>query len=223
METPHVEIASEAAPSAKPLFMSARPASEDGGAAREIVLTGDWFVNPDPVKPLTSRQKEVARMLHRGKSIEEISERIGFSLETVEKIATEPKLLAEVSRLAEQAFEPSVGDRVKEIAPKALDVIEEALADSGMKMKDRAVLAQWVVEKIDGKAAQKHDVASSTLEKFFEVLSEMRASGEILDVTPVRPGAEKQPDFEAPQISASAAPTKSEYATWLDSNFPTAP
>lgn len=210
----------EAAPSAKPLFLSGRPAAEQGGAAREIVLSGDWHINPDPVKPLTPRQKEVAKMLHRGKSLDEIAERIGFPAEAIEKIAADPKLCAEVARLAEQAFEPSVGERVKDIAPRALDVIEEALHDSGMKMKDRALLAQWLVEKVDGKASQKLDVGSSTLEKFFEVLGEMRASGEILDVTPTKPGSNAQPDFDAPQLAVPAQKKKSDTAAWLDSNFP---
>jgi hypothetical protein len=148
---------------------------------------------------------------------------MGMTEGTISLLANDAKIMAEVERLRDLAFERTVGERLKDIGPESMDVIEDAvLGKLDVKTEKRVELAQWVVEKLDGKATQKVDVASSTLDKFMAVITEMRQSGEALDVSPVAalsaPG-EPQTEGETPSGAPSGGevvPPAEDWGAWLD-------
>lgn len=175
----------------------------------ELNYGGDHL---SPYSRLKARHYEVARLLFLGKSHREISERVHLEPQTISRLAGDPKIREEVERMRDLAFERTVGERLKDIGPESMDVIEDTIFGRVVvKAEKRIELAQWVVEKLDGKAGQKIDVSSSTLDKFMSALSEMQASGETLDVTPAAlPTAEG----EARSAELEAEPSQSETPDW---------
>jgi len=172
-----------------------------------------------PWTRLKARHYEIARLLFLGKQHKDIAARLNMAENTISLLANDDKIRAEVERMRDLAFDRTVGQRLKDIGPESMDVIEDAvLGKLEMKTEKRVEIAQWVVEKLDGKATQKVDVASSTLDKFMAVITEMRAEGEVLDVSPAATPErliEAQTEGEAPS-GAEQAPKDADWGTWLD-------
>ena len=86
------------------------------------------------------------------------------------------------------ALEPgeSLASGIMRMGPQALEVLRDLLDDPTTKPQQRWDIARFLLEKIDGKAAQKIDVAHSSLDNYMDLLKQMRASGEVLDVTPAQ-------------------------------------
>ena len=176
-----------------------------------------------PWTRLKARHYEIARLLFLGKNQNDIAERMGMSACGISLLANDDKIRAEVDRMRDLAFERTVGERLKDIGPESMDIIENVITgELPAKTEKRIELAQWVVEKLDGKAGQKIDVASSTLDRFMQVITEMKASGESLDVTPklapVPPENETQESaLEDPEVQTSGP---QDWAAWLDEKVP---
>lgn len=172
-----------------------------------------------PWTRMKARHYEIARLLFLGKNHTDIAARMDMTPNNISLLANDPKIMAEVERMRDLAFSRTVAERLKDIGPESMDVIEEAvLGKLDMKVEKRVEIAQWVVEKLDGKATQKVDVASSTLDKFMSVLTEMREEGETLDVSPAAALSAPEGDelsSEAPS-GAEQAPKDADWGAWLD-------
>lgn len=206
-------------PASKPLFL--RSSDPSTWEKPEETTWGDWSLDPNPDKPLNARQKEVARLLFLGKSQTAIAASVGYTIAWVNRLASNTKMQLEVDRMRNLAFERTVGERLKDIGPASMEVIEEGIRSTSMKLKDRTELARWVVEKLDGKAGQKVDVQSSTLERFMEVLADMKNQGEVLDVTPAKPEADHIEASVRPtnDITTNELPPVEDWSKWFDSNI----
>lgn len=172
----------------KPKFLSSTVTDPEERKKPDDMTWGDWTLKPG--KPLSARHRELARLAFMGKSQAEICQILDYTQARVSVLLTNSQIRAEIERLQNVAFERTVGERLKDMGPAAMSVIEEALLDdtNGMKMKDRAAIAQWVAEKLDGKAIQKTETADATLGRFLDIIAGMQQRGETLDVTPAPVG-----------------------------------
>ncbi len=218
------------------------PNLRDGDPKPEDMSWGDYFYRRRSV--LKPRHQEFARLLFLGKTNAEIAETLGYTNTTVTLLSQQTDIRNEVARLQEKAFERTIGERLKECGPAAMDVIEEVLLAPDTKKQLKKDTAVWVIEKLTGKAKQEIDVSSSTLTSFYELLDSQRQSGHPKDVTPVLPGdmdaaAQKEggsrtsPSSEAPAegeapgaenlqaqpVAAPVAPVLSRTARWVKENL----
>lgn len=196
----------------KPLFLSAQ--DPETWEKPDDVSWGDYSLKPG--KPLSARHKELARLLFLGKTQTEICQALGYTQPWVSRLSDNFMIKAEVERLRERAFQATVADRLKDIGPEAMDVIEEGIRSEAMKLRDRTELAKWVVEKLDGKAAQKLDInADVSIGVFMDKLEQLKSSGQVLDVTPK--ALPETPAGEAAEAKAEEAADP--LTTWITKNL----
>lgn len=235
------DIDAEFSPAARPLFLRPslpereiipEPEPPPEVSREDLAKERPFFYGPsaDLAKPLSARQREVARLLWLGKSLTEIARSVGYTVPWVWLLSNNPRVKVEVERLHELAFDRTIAERLKTMGPLAMDVIEQALrGGTDMKAEQVTNLARWAVEMSHGRAGQKVDFHSSTLDKYMEVLSEMQSKGEVLDVTPgalapARSATESVTEAaSASEIGAGApAATDAEpesWGAWLDANM----
>lgn len=172
----------------------------------------------DPIvgRALRPRHKELARMHAMGKSNNEICAKLNYSQSRVSILVRSPMIQKEVARYQDRLFESDVHQRMKDLGQDAVDVIEELMRDPTTPPIKKVAAAQWLIEKLTGKAKQEHTVESSTLAGFMEMLKGMEQRGESLepiDVTPQQAAAEGG----AKQIPAPAPPSgESKFTDWVD-------
>lgn len=150
------------------------------------------FMEPDPVvgaKPLRPRHREVARLHAFGKTNNEIAKMLNYHHARVSQILNTSAVQAEIQRFRDRVFESDVITRMKELGPDAVNVIEELLRDPGVKAEKKISAAQWLIEKLTGKAKQEVNVESNTLAAFMEIAKEMQQRGETLEPLDVTPKA----------------------------------
>lgn len=175
---------------------------------------GDYSLDPDPNKPLKARHREVARLLFLGKTQTEVAETLGYTIPWLNRLANNFKIKEEIQRLQDAAFERTVGERLKELGPRAMNTLEEAFSSQELKLKDKVLLAQWIAEKLDGKAAQKVETKDSTLDRFISILEGMKQAGEVLDVTP-QPQPQQSAELTAPELPEAEADPHRKWKDWL--------
>lgn len=197
----------------RPLFLSAQ--DPDTWQKPDDISWGDYSLKPG--KALSARHKELARLLFLGKTQVEITAALGYTQPWISRLSQNYMIKEEVERLREKAFQATVSERLKDLGPEAMDAIEEGIRSPDMKLKDRTELAKWVVEKLDGKAAQKVDInADVNIGVFMDKLEQLRDAGQVLDVTP-------KPALPPSETSdANEAPEETEVdplAEWLKKNL----
>lgn len=145
----------------------------------DIMLTG-------PLKP---RHRKLAELLAQGMSQKEVAEKLGYTASRVSILASNSRIKAEIDQTRERIYEETVGGRLKKLAEPALNEIERCLTDRSNRYKEplKVETAKWLVEKIDGKATQKHDIGENLLGVVMDRLDALKAAGrqvDALDVTP---------------------------------------
>lgn len=171
---------------------------------------------------LNPRHRRFAQLVAEGKSVAEIRAELGYSDSRISILKRNGLISAEVARLQNRIFEETVQSRLKTFAEPALNNIQSILTDrtNRVKTSEKMALSQWVVEKLDGKAASKVDVGENLLGVLMDRLDARRTSGasapvpgsgpETIDVTPARPS----PDPTQPRLVAASAET-SELDEWI--------
>jgi hypothetical protein len=198
------------------------------------VSWGDHFLVQG--KPLRSRHKLLARYCALGKTNREIAELLGYSEPRVSVLLSNTKIRQEIDLYRDRLYDGDLAQAFKDLLPEALYAVEDVLKHEATSYKDKLAktdTAKWVIEKIDGKAAQKVNVESGTLTRFLDILGQMQERGETLDVSP---GGGRSPSqrvseesLAPPGLSAEAKadlpPTEADparipdYAKWLDDNI----
>lgn len=142
-------------------------------------------------KPLLPRQRKLCELLAQGKTSSEIARILHYSPSRVAILRQDPRIEAESTRLRTMVFEESVLGRLKKMADPALNVIEAALTDKTNRYKksEQIQVAQWTIEKLDGKATQKVDIGENILGVMMDKLDALKNSGKapehsFIDVTP---------------------------------------
>ena len=135
--------------------------------------------------PLSPKHKRVAELFAQGKSNKEIIDEMKMSPSWVSILKSNAKMLDEVERIRQRIYEDTIGNRLKKMAEPALVLLEDCLTDRDRNFKKSEQLdtAKWLVEKIDGKAAQKHDIGENMLGILMDRVDALRSSG-VRTVTP---------------------------------------
>lgn len=126
---------------------------------------------------LSPRHRRLCQMAAEGRSNQEIAKELGYVDSRVSILLKHPAISAEISRLQERIFEETIGGRLKSFADPALNVLERALKDQTNRVKesDKIQIAQWVIEKLDGKAVQKTDIGENLLAVLMDKLDSRAA------------------------------------------------
>ena len=142
---------------------------------------GDWIENVDG-ESLSARHREVARMLAKGLRNKDVCLRLGYTPGRVSVLLKNSKIREEILRFQDRIFDKELSGRLEEIGPDAMDVIEKAIrSETMLKPSERVETAKWAMEKLTGKAIQKHEVESGTLGRLLDKLDTMQDMKEVLD------------------------------------------
>lgn len=143
---------------------------------------GDWIENPDG-ESLSARHREVARLLAKGFRNRDVCLRLGYSASRISVLLQNPKIREEILRFQDRIFDKELSGRLAEVGPDAMDVIERAIrSETFVKPTERLETAKWAMEKLTGKAVQKHELESGTLGRLIDKLDSMKDMKEVLEV-----------------------------------------
>lgn len=174
---------------------------------KDIAEAGDVAEMPQPERPLLPRQRKLAELAAQGLTQKEMAKILHYTPMSVCNLLQNPRIAEEVVRIRERVFEESVVQRLKKLADPAVNVIEDALTDRRNRYKkaEQIAVAQWVVEKLDGKATQKYDVGENLLGVMLDKLDAMKTSGHSPEsfATDVTPRILPAPDPDAPEDEKS--------------------
>lgn len=171
-------------------------------AADEIDESDDragQFTQDDPTRgdsdspvreSLLPRQRRLAELIVQGHSDAEIAKKLDLTVRTVELLKDHRRVKDEILNIKERVYEESIETRLKRIAEPALNLIEQTIMDRSNRIKDNVKIetAKWLIEKLDGKAAQKVEVGGSLLSEMLDRLDNLKRAGlsdaNIIDVSP---------------------------------------
>lgn len=145
----------------------------------------DEYREPDPDPAgyvLKPRHKEVARLHALGKTNNEICRILGYSTSRMSILLGLPAIQREVDRYRQKLYEKDHVDALKDLGTAGLEVMEEMIRDPKNKLRDRVEASKWVLEKITGKPKQEVSIESQSLNRFMDVMKQMRESGETLEI-----------------------------------------
>lgn len=153
-----------------------------------LVPVPDQEPDPAPDAPLSPRHRKLAELLASGARNKDIQEILGYSASRVSILRHSAPIAAEVTRIMNRMFEEGVAPRLRRLAEPALGVIEQVITDdrNRVTLKEKADVAKWMLEKVDGKAVQKHEVSGGVLLSVMDKLDSMRHAGQVIDVTAQR-------------------------------------
>lgn len=211
---------------ARPLYMQDSAQDPDEESGSYAPHSGPGISWDDRVLesggPLTARYRKVAQMLHHGHNSAAIAAAVGYSETRIEELASHPGILAELDRLSDKAHALDPGQRIKDMGEDAANILEDFLRDPDVPKQKKLDHARWVLEKIDGKAAQQLDVTGEvSIGVFLDKLDQIaKRPGQVLDITP----KELPQDTAAPGSKAGAnepetTTKKDKLQEWLDSNL----
>lgn len=201
------------------------------------MTAADWQIRPG--RPMSARHKELARLFFVGKSNVYISERMGLTTARISLLRNHTQIKLEISRLQEKAFELTISERLTDMGPAAADTIEHILTgdDPNVKIPLKKETAIWVLEKLSGKASQSINHESSTLDKFYNLMADIKegravpgaGAREVNALTGAsgteteQAGAESRKTDGATEGPASPEPADgaaaSKFASWSDDNL----
>lgn len=150
---------------------------------------GDHLLSPD--RPLTPRHRKLAELFAQGKSNAEIAKELDYSESRLSVLKSNTRIRELTEQIREKVFEETVGARLKKMTEPALNEIEKCLNDRSNRYPERlkTEVARWLVEKIDGKAAQKIDIGENMLGVMMDRLDALKSAGQGIDaprdVTPI--------------------------------------
>lgn len=157
------------------------PHQDDGLSWADRMLQGNT---------LTPKHRKLAELVVQGAETKEIAEKLGYSESYIRTLTANTKIKDEVQRLTERIYEDTIQKRLKAMADPALNEIEKCLTDQTARYKEQTKLevAKWLLEKLDGKAVQKHDVGENILSLMMDKLDALKGSGSVrpiesIDVT----------------------------------------
>lgn len=169
---------------------------------------GDRMVAIHPHEPLKPRHRKLCELAARGVRNQEIAEKVGYSEAYVSIILSNSRIKEEIAEIQDRLHEDPVATRLKRMGELALMEIERCLKDNTKKYKtrDKIELAKWLIEKIDGKAVQTHDIGENLLGTVLDQIEYLKSTGRPIlhanrtrNVTPEIEGQVAEPAPEPPK------------------------
>jgi hypothetical protein len=165
--TPDLESQEGEAPapiSLSPLDEEILPESEPERAEKDYRTLAHGELSP--------RHRRLAFLAAQGNSNSAIGKELGYSDSRVSILLKNPYISAEIQKMQERIYEETIGQRMKGFADASLNVIQQVLNDrtNRVKMSEKIQVAQWVIEKLDGKAIQKIEAGENLLASLMDRL-----------------------------------------------------
>lgn len=128
---------------------------------------------------LSPRHRRLAQLAASGMPNKQICKELGYVDSRVSILLKNPHIVAEIARLQDRLFEETIKDRLKQMTNAALDNVHMILTDktNRVRVSEKADMSKWVIEKLDGKATQTHDVGENTLAIFMDKLDAAKTAG----------------------------------------------
>lgn len=128
---------------------------------------------------LSPRQLRLCQLAAQGKTNAEIAEALSYTPARVSILLRDTYIIGEITRLREKIFEESIGSRLKDMGDLSLNTLRAVLNDHSGRVKtsEKISVAQWILEKIDGKAIQRIDAGENLLAALMDRLDAVRVSG----------------------------------------------
>jgi hypothetical protein len=190
----------------------------EAAPAEDVVETVEI---PPSDQPLSPRHRRAVELLAQGMPANKVAKELGYSAQAVYNLKINPRIKVEIARASDRIYEDTVKARLKSMATPAMDHVHFVLTDRTNKVKisEKNDMAKWLIEKIDGKAAQVHDVGENLLGVMMDRLDGLKSAGRTLSGAPQAPTLE----IEAREVSEPVQPrgpkTDEELlAEWLDAN-----
>ena len=210
---PFVNAVPEDSQPSSPEPVDDSPSDPEGHERKEYATLSNGILSP--------RHRKLAELFASGRSNAEIARDLSLSQTRVSVLKNNPFIAQEIERIRERIFESTVAERLKAMADPALNVLESALTDRTNRVKhsEKLEAAKWVIEKLDGKAAQKIDIGGSMLGSLLDKLDALKSSGRTVDdlVIDVTPRA-ALPEGSSQSPESPPTPISSEMKDWID-NF----
>lgn len=131
-------------------------------------------------RPLSPRHRKLCELAAQGLSNKQIKEQLGYKSDSqVCIVLSNTQVKQEIERIRERIYEDTVASRLKKMSEPALSLLETCLTDRSNKFKENLKIetAKWIIEKIDGKAVQKHDIGDNILGIMMDRLDALKAAG----------------------------------------------
>lgn len=163
---------------------------------------------------LSPRHRKFALLAAEGHSNKEIGAELKYSASRVSVLQKNPYIAAEVTRLRERIYEETIQHRLKAFAEPALNNIHMILTDrtNRVKVSEKMEASKWIIEQLEGKALQKHEIQGNMLITLLDRLdaqkTQLREVGGNL--------ADSSPDIETKALPE--APEEKDLLTeWVES------
>jgi DNA-binding CsgD family transcriptional regulator len=156
-------------------------------------------------RELSPRHRKLAELAAQGISNKEIAKQLDYTDSRISILLSNTKIRNEVERIRERIYEETIGKRLRAMADPALNEIQRCLNDNTNRYKEnlKVETAKWLIEKLDGKAVQKHDIGDNLLAVVMDKLDALKSTGkkvdDLLDVTPQITHRDMQVEGEMPQ------------------------
>lgn len=172
---------------------------------------GNNALRPD--RPISERHRALARLLALGKRNKEICEILGYTAARVSVLKSEPKILTEVARIRDKLFAVDAEARFKDLAPDALNVVEDILLSDKLPVTDKESTARWLLEKVTGKPAQQVEhTGDLSIGVFLDKLDKQVQQSKAITASSTKP-------TEIIDIEPKKEEQKDQFADWLDKNM----
>ena len=178
---------------------------EDENTEEQEDSWGDRLLSPD--RPLSARHKKLAELVATGMKPGDVARELNYTPSRISILLSNSRIRDEIELARDRLYEDTIAARLRKLGRPALDEIEKCLTDRTGRYKEeiKQSTARWVVEKIDGKAAQKLDIGENMLGVLMDRLDSIKDAhqidAEVIEVTPFR--ALPAPDSE--EIPATPA------------------
>jgi hypothetical protein len=175
----------------------------------------------DPEAPLEPTHRQVAKQLAEGVLAPDIAKSCGLTEEKVLELSEHPKIVSQIAEYRDQANAIDTSSRIKEMGDNAANVLEEILRSKTISPLKKAEHAKWILEKIDGKAAQQVDIKGDiSVGVFLDRVDNMIQTRKIRDAAPIDilPGTVGEPNENDSQLE-SPKDTPDSLENWLDQNL----
>lgn len=125
-----------------------------------------------PNKPLTIRQKQVAKLISLGKSNKEIAATLGYSETWISQLRNSKKINIEIHKLV-LSKESSIRNQIDYMLNEAFENIEYLLRSPYANPTLKYKMAKWIAEVLDGKPATSSFTQNANLLIFFDLIKNL--------------------------------------------------
>lgn len=131
-------------------------------------------------RQLSPRHRKLAELAAQGLRNGEIAKLLDYTDSRVSILLSNTKIRDEIDKIRERSFQESIAKRLKDLGDTAIGVVEECLTDDSNKYKEanKIETAKWLIEKLDGKPVQKHDVGENILGVMMDRIDALKSSGQ---------------------------------------------